>query len=236
MPLTANLVAYWKLDETSAGTSPVTRVDIHGGFNATDVNSAASGAGKINNGALLVPPDYLSVAHNAALGPLLLSVQAWIKTGVTDKWILSKEAGTTGYRLLMGGSGGLQWQVHNGSSGFQSAGNATNIADGLWHHCVGTYDGTQSRLYRNGVLQGTAVTTTYSPPAAAGTLLLGTRPGIFDNWSGTLDEIGIWSRALSEAEITELYNAGAGLAYSSFGSAAAKKKKLAHYRSRSVAL
>jgi hypothetical protein len=33
-------------------------------------------------------------------------------------------------------------------------------------------------------------------------------------WQGSLDEIGIWSRALSATEVTSLYNAGvAGVQY-----------------------
>ena len=31
--------------------------------------------------------------------------------------------------------------------------------------------------------------------------------------AGSIDEAGIWSRALSGTEITELYNAGAGITY-----------------------
>lgn len=34
------------------------------------------------------------------------------------------------------------------------------------------------------------------------------------HFSGAIDEAGIWSRALSSAEISELYNAGAGRSYS----------------------
>ncbi len=30
---------------------------------------------------------------------------------------------------------------------------------------------------------------------------------------GIVDEVGLWSRALTIAEVTALYNAGAGLAY-----------------------
>ena len=30
---------------------------------------------------------------------------------------------------------------------------------------------------------------------------------------GIIDEVGIWARSLSDAEVTQLYNAGAGLTY-----------------------
>jgi hypothetical protein len=35
-------------------------------------------------------------------------------------------------------------------------------------------------------------------------------------FSGMLDEIGFWKRKLTAAEITALYNGGAGLPFSSF--------------------
>jgi hypothetical protein len=35
------------------------------------------------------------------------------------------------------------------------------------------------------------------------------------NWGfdGMIDEIGVWSRALTSGEVTQLYNSGAGLQY-----------------------
>lgn len=41
----------------------------------------------------------------------------------------------------------------------------------------------------------------------------GGKTGVSPDWIGMMDEIGTWTRALSPAEITTLYNAGAGLAY-----------------------
>ena len=62
----------------------------------------------------------------------------------------------------------------------------------------------------------TAITT---PLAAGAKFVIGARddflgtPGTF---IGTVDEVGFWKRVLIAAEITALYNAGAGLPFSSF--------------------
>ena len=52
------------------------------------------------------------------------------------------------------------------------------------------------------------------------------RPGDVNGsyWDGRIDELGVWGRVLSPAEISELYNAGAGLAYP-FGSPAGPPRR-----------
>jgi hypothetical protein len=58
---------------------------------------------------------------------------------------------------------------------------------------------------------GTAVTvpkTTISPSTFSFRIGTDERNDLY--WDGWIDEVGTWSRALSAAEETELYNAGAG--------------------------
>src|SRR3990172_6871113 len=51
MALIDNLVSYWKLDESSDGSSPVTRADSAGSNTLSDGNTTPSAAAKISNGA-----------------------------------------------------------------------------------------------------------------------------------------------------------------------------------------
>jgi hypothetical protein len=37
------------------------------------------------------------------------------------------------------------------------------------------------------------------------------------NYEAGFDELGIWTRALTDAEVTQLYNAGDGMTYNDFG-------------------
>src|SRR5207247_6557818 len=48
---TTGLVSYWKLDDVSDGSGPVTRLDSVGSNHLTDNNTVASAPGKIGNGA-----------------------------------------------------------------------------------------------------------------------------------------------------------------------------------------
>jgi len=90
---------------------------------------------------------------------------------------------------------------------------APSIIIGNWQQFVARRSGTDLRLFHNG---GSVAFTTLTPGAAITPapepLLLGTRDGAqnFPLKAGA-DEVAIWSRALTNAEITTLYNEGSGL-------------------------
>jgi hypothetical protein len=75
-----------------------------------------------------------------------------------------------------------------------------------WEHYVGVYTGSNGlmKLYKNGVFQSSATYTYTSATASAIPLFIG--KGISsNNFHGDLDDIGIWNRALTQCEITDLY-------------------------------
>jgi hypothetical protein len=75
-----------------------------------------------------------------------------------------------------------------------------------WFFVVGTYDGTTMKLYINGNLENSAsisgILNENSSP-----LLIGTRLNLpADTFHGEIDELRIYDRALSEAEVAALYS------------------------------
>jgi hypothetical protein len=86
-----------------------------------------------------------------------------------------------------------------------------------WSHVAATYDGLVLRLYQNGLL--VAVQTNTSGAVFVGTAdvgigaipVLGPAPFLSSSWlnpwSGYLDEISLYNRALSDEEILSIYNA-----------------------------
>lgn len=86
----------------------------------------------------------------------------------------------------------------------------TNNAKGAstpdtWYHFVGTYDGTYIKAYINGVL----VQTTEHPGELQElnyNLQLGTFQALDGYWHGSIDDLFIYEKVLSQAEITQLYN------------------------------
>jgi hypothetical protein len=92
------------------------------------------------------------------------------------------------------------------SGGFNPSGwlNFSNLVNQTWSHYVYTNDGIFQKLYQNGILINT-----YNSPGNSilnGDVAYGrmNHPA-YDGIDGKLDDIGLWNRALTQAEITDLY-------------------------------
>lgn len=77
-----------------------------------------------------------------------------------------------------------------------------------WSHIVVTFNNGIVNLYINNILFGTFTNPTTSIPTNAIPLVFGYQTsGTSNTWlNGKLDDIGIWNRVLTQAEITALYN------------------------------
>lgn len=224
MALIDNIVAYWKLDESSGNA-----VDSTGnGYTLTNTGSMAYAAALINNGA---NPDangkYLS--NSSVLGftnTTNFSISFWVKlasdnTNDRDMFALWQNGNPTGwyFRGLYEYNGGTRRLRF-----FRSGSTVTfldingNIGDNTWYHIVFTYNGSSGamKLYKN-----VATTTTGGASTGTGNVGVSTQFNLTDTAgsgfaatiNGLVDETGVWNKVLSDAEVTELYNGGAGLAY-----------------------
>ena len=103
------------------------------------------------------------------------------------------------------------------STGSQHGGGKTVKSDtllhaGKWYHIAGTYDGKQVKIYINGTLEGTANYTgtlraDRAPVLIGGSKLGGTGWGNQFTTDATIDEVMIFSKALTDAEIQTVYRA-----------------------------
>ncbi|MBL0144540.1 MAG: LamG domain-containing protein [Chitinophagaceae bacterium] len=78
----------------------------------------------------------------------------------------------------------------------------TTITDGNWHYLVGTYDGTDLKIYVDGVLEATTADVSV-PMTGANPLYIGTSAGS-SKLNGSLDEVSIWNTALTATQINNL--------------------------------
>ena len=77
----------------------------------------------------------------------------------------------------------------------------TTLQNGIWYHVLGTYDGSTMKLYVNGKNEATKTSVT---SCAFSTTYIG-RSGLANGFfNGTIDEVRIWNRSLSPAEILSL--------------------------------
>lgn len=218
MSLLTNLVSYWKLDELSGTTAE----DAHGSNDGTFVGSPTSAAGKINSGLVFDSSDALNCGSDASLDITgALTIAGWIwpqansgfgsmidhaqEGSSIENYCLLITAGTSSPKIWMQWNNG-GWQQH-------SVDNA--LTTGAWQHIAVTYDAGTVKIYRNGAQIGTTGTGMAALATNASNVCKIARyqVGSQGNFNGLLDEIGLWSRALSDAEISQLYNDGLGLAY-----------------------
>ena len=116
-----------------------------------------------------------------------------------------------GYEIMLGTINPNGEILHTGNIDNSNfiLGPHNGISQGIWQFVVVSYDGVKLKLYSNGQY----VDSLYK----AGSLQIGSDPlrfgrrgggTIYNQWySGILDDIGIWNRALTQQEITALYNA-----------------------------
>jgi hypothetical protein len=216
--LSAGLVAYWKLDEASGNA-----VDEISGHTLTNTGTMPYAAALRNNGASFDgTAKYLSMTTPSALKTLGsgFTVSFWYKPSNTTatQRLVANLNGNGNCFIYLGGSGSSPTTIGfilNGFAGAYIAGGAF-FTTGTWTHVVCVYDPKQpvaaERLtaWKDGI----ALINTNSgqdPPQyiASGTadLCVGHQDGAtFAN--GIMDELGIWSRPLSNQEIWILYNDG----------------------------
>jgi hypothetical protein len=90
----------------------------------------------------------------------------------------------------------------------------TPINDGAWHHIVAVRKSGENLLFVDGALQASQLKTYTGSLSSDGGVTFGTytTSNIYD-FTGTLDEVAIYNKALAPEEIQMHYNAGAGQSY-----------------------
>ena len=222
--LTTSLISYWKLDESSGNAS-----DSVGLHTLTNSNVTYS-TGKINNGAVFnSSSDSLSTSTYTDFNferTNAFTFSQWLNlTSLSGgSYIIDREDSGTlrGYVFFVQSNGKLRFQIGNNNDGTNCIYvDSTNveISTGAFYHVVMTYDGSSSasgvKLYVN---DSAVATTTLFDNLNATTqntqnFVVGNRVGGGNDFSGTLDELGVWTRAITAGEVTSLYNAGAGRQY-----------------------
>jgi len=203
--LKSNLVALWHFNENNGATNLKN--------SATKTTNAIVGsvtvgiAGKLNNGVGFDgTTSYLT-------GTTLLSTNVQSNTFTAALWF--KTTSTLNEKLLSFAAahspiginaGKMRFTLNNANS---SAG-AKVINDGNWHHVVVTGNASAYRVYVDGNTSTADISYTQATNYAMGTsITIGRRSGNANYFTGTIDEAAVWSRVLSNTEITQLFRRGA---------------------------
>ena len=141
------------------------------------------------------------------------TISAWVYPIGTIGALIDKDMDAninSGYSLLYNNSTyGLY--AHVGWSGIANNNiypSSNNISLNQWHHCVLTLNNGTAKFYVDGILVYTQ-TGLNSTTQNNDILLFGKSVWGGNLFSGKLDDIGIWNRALTPCEINALYQSGA---------------------------
>ncbi len=216
--VTEGLVAHWKLDESTGSTATDSVNSFDGGL----ANGPTWSPGVGHDGGALKfdgKDDYVDLRGMDIPKGTGMTISLWYNAdnfatsdarfiskanGVQDSnhlWMLSAYKGTS-----------LRFRLKAGDKTSVLVSPAGNLTTGKWQHVVATYDGSFMRLYRDGVqIASLAKTGSRNEDPGMG-VALGAQPQGAGgrHFDGLMDDVRIYNRALSAAEIQAMVDNGSG--------------------------
>ena len=165
-----------------------------------------------------------SASQNNLTSPFTVSVwflsSLWsFNAPINEHAVISKVVdgfwGGGGFELYTNGNSGINFGATISGNNINLVKTGYSISN--WYHCVTTYNGTKLKMFINGVaIDSSNVSNSIGINNLP--IRIGRRAGAgnFNCWfNGKIDDIGIWNRALTQQEITILYQGCGGSVTSS---------------------
>jgi len=214
--LTNGLVGYWPFcgnaNDLSGNTNHGT---VNGATLTTDRFGVANSAYSFDG-----VNDYIQCAQSGLSGNQSMTVAFWVKTGNSSGHVFSFGSnGNSGndFRILINSYGScgnsVAFDIYNSGTAF-----TTNFSN-VWDFYVVVFNSalgstvTSASIYKNGVI----LTNNCFNVSNTATNFVNTFPITFGRYHGTipsdylngqLDDLGFWNRAITQQEITQLYQQG----------------------------
>jgi hypothetical protein len=150
--------------------------------------------------------DYIYTSFDGVSGNNPRTIEAWIKTSttavdphyITDYGYFGTSSLDNGKRFTLLLNNTHRFRVEIRGWGINAT---TALNDGVWHHVAGTYDGTNVKLYVDGIEEASGI-----PPITVNTtfitdFLIGIRCDFIKPFEGDIDEVRFWDNARTLQEI-----------------------------------
>jgi len=189
------------LDESGNGNNGI----VNGSTITSDRLTHSSSAYSFNGSS-----DYIGIPNNSTLS---------FDTNISISFWFNISSPNTGYMIdrdICGFSN--DWSIYcdnqrinfrTGLSGSDQILSSDSILLNTWHHCAVVRNTTSIKLYIDNVIQNTLSVNSNAFTNNSLQIYFGDQvcnSNIAPNFSGKLDDIGIWNRALSDSEITKLFS------------------------------
>lgn len=144
-----------------------------------------------------------------------MTFEAWVKAPSPQGWSNDYQTfvrrNGTDIILIRGRGSNITGGVQPGKAEVYLAGStiySTNrVDDGNWHHIVLTVAGTAAKLYVDGTLSGSVTTAKSTYNFGTATAYVGSDSGTGEFYKGSLDNVAIYTSALTAQKVTDHYNA-----------------------------
>lgn len=209
--ITSNLEVYYEFEATSgtavADSSGNSR---HGSIVSTGFTWSQTG--QVGNALAVVSGTYISTPYGSGIDPSTQSVTVavWVNLAAlppADGYLYNNTAGTNQRFGVCYRSPVQRWAIMAAAAGCLSN-TEFSTATG-WSHIVAVYNAATdvATLWVNNVKGTTAQSVvSYASYAIGGDVLIAARAGALNFIPGTYDEYRFYSRALTDAQVTALFN------------------------------
>ncbi len=214
-PSSGSSAATYSLDEGSGSVA----ADSSGNGNTLSLSGPSWSSGKTGNALAFNGSGFADAASSGSLNITSnqLTLEAWANptTLSGDTHIVSKiiQAGQHSnpyfaYSLHVVSGNVPRFWVTTGGVG-HTVQSSVGLTSNTWYHIAGTYDGATLNIYVNGQLAGSA-SATGNINGYTGPLRLAANGAGGEVWNGKIDDVRVYSRALSKAEIQADMNTPVG--------------------------
>ena len=160
--------------------------------------------------------DRIEIADAAALRCRKLSLSVWVLMNPAGNGqIIYKGNLTSAQSEAYSLNGNVLFSIKINSNciagqGWKNSPFNQSLGQAQWHHIVSTFDGATTKNYYDGVFLTSNAYNGLIDSCLNSNLRFGYNHTLNNNgnpWNGKIDDIGIWNRALTQQEITDLFNA-----------------------------
>lgn len=219
--LNQGLVAWWKFNEGSGVTAfDSTSNGVNGGLTNYQAGSLPAWVtGKKGNAlqfdgvsAWVSLPTSVNVPITSALsGGTQVTIAAWFKGTSVQSIVRLQPNGGANYIILAWGTSTIKAIISTDGGTTTGVTYGSNVQDNQWHHLVLTWQKNTVNgytVYVDGQVSGQRDSANADLPTITGPLYLGCQNGVSEFTNGIVDDVRIYSRALSALEVVKLYKIG----------------------------